>query len=744
MSALIGETIVCGQHTGDDVQLKIIGDEFYARYETLDGYTVLYDKNYGGYCYALLAAGRFVSSGIPIGKPQPAGMSKHLKEVPNVRNEKFGRSYERTRPREDNPDTSATRTLGPDGGLLSGRKLHKGTIKGLTVIVDFDDVKTGISRDAVDEMFNGVQYHVNGNACSVNEYFKIVSSGKLDYVNTVVGPVTLSGRRSQYISNLLVREALDLAVANFGINLSDYDSRNEGIVDAINFLYAGNSQYNGALWPHNSVMQLHYGNVRTHYYQLTGLGDRMIDLRIGTVCHENGHMLCRFPDLYDYGREDGDSEKSQGMGRYCLMSSGNHLNDRRAPSPVCAYLRELAGWIDCIVPLTLLQRISARHGTYDTAWKYETALPNEYFLIENRHRMGLDSHLLSSGLAVYHCDTLGSNEWQEGTRNRHYQCALLQADGSLDLENNRNVGDEGDMFGETQGVAISDTTIPSSRMWDGTDSGLMVSEIGAPSQDIAFTVGQPQQHPVVEAEAFPNLIIPDNDPNGVTTGLSVDSYGEITDISVDVEIIHSWISDLRVSVLAPDGTEVVLHDREGADGDDIRKTYGSDTFANLANLRGREVYGDWSLLVIDKASQDVGRLVRWGLTIQYRRHATTVTATADPRAVIPDYDNQGVSSEIQIQVIGTVRNITIDVDIEHTYIGDLQVDLVSSTGHTVRLHNNTGGYNRDIKRSYDIISTPDLNALIGESIQGSWWLIVRDLAPRDEGALVSWSVTVEY
>lgn len=358
--------------------------------------------------------------------------------------------------------------------------------------------------------------------------------------------------------------------------------------------------------------------------------------------------------------------------------------------------------------------------------------------------MGLDSHLPSSGLAVYHCDTLGSNEWQEGTRNRHYQCALLQADGSLDLENNRNAGDAGDLFDETPGVAISDTTIPSSRMWDGTDSGLVVSEISAPGQDIPFEVGQPQQHPVIEAETFPDSIIPDNDPNGVTSNLSVGSYGEITDISVDVEIIHSWISDLRVSVLAPDGTEVILHDREGADGDDIRRTYGSDTFAQLANLRGREIYGDWSLLVIDRASQDVGRLVRWGLTIQYRRNATIVRAAADPRVVIPDNDNQGVSSDIQIQVIGNVRDITIDVDIEHTYIGDLQVDLVSPAGHMVRLHNNTGGYNNNIRRSYDVISTPDLNALVGEPVQGNWQLVVRDLFPVDEGALVSWSITLEY
>ena len=60
MSVLIGEIIVCGQRTGGDVQLRIFGDEFYARYESLEGYTVVYDEDCGCYCYSILAVGRFV------------------------------------------------------------------------------------------------------------------------------------------------------------------------------------------------------------------------------------------------------------------------------------------------------------------------------------------------------------------------------------------------------------------------------------------------------------------------------------------------------------------------------------------------------------------------------------------------------------------------------------------------------------------------------------------------------------
>ena len=90
---------------------------------------------------------------------------------------------------------------------------------------------------------------------------------------------------------------MDLALIelqNEGLNLSDFDSRGEGVVDALNILYAGRTQYSDNLWPHNSVKTLYRNNVRTHFYLLTSLGREAVDLSIGTFCHENGHLLCRF------------------------------------------------------------------------------------------------------------------------------------------------------------------------------------------------------------------------------------------------------------------------------------------------------------------------------------------------------------------------------------------------------------------------------------------------------------------
>ena len=98
-----------------------------------------------------------------------------------------------------------------------------------------------------------------------------MSGGKLNYTNVVVGPVTLSKNRQYYTHHLLVEEALDLAIAS-GVDLKMFDSQDEGIVDAINFLYAGQTQYIGELWPHNYFLNLKRDNMGCVYSAINIVG----------------------------------------------------------------------------------------------------------------------------------------------------------------------------------------------------------------------------------------------------------------------------------------------------------------------------------------------------------------------------------------------------------------------------------------------------------------------------------------
>lgn len=629
MSAIFGEILTFGQEKGPEIALRVFGDEHYARYENLDGYSAIYDGQLGVFCYARLAAGSFRSTGTPLSARPPAGLVRHLQESQEtIAARAQARKMRRAAMTGGLREEAAIRTIGPNQGLLEGRVLSAGNVKGLTILVNFQDIASTVSRADVEELLNGANYTKNGNICSAREYFERMSTGKLNYTNVVVGPFTLSRNREFYVNNLLVEEALQLAVAA-GLDLKQFDSRNENIVDALNIMYAGQTQYRGELWPHNWHIDLQFGQMRTDLYLLTSLGRTPADLTIGTFCHENGHLLCRFPDMYDYGERDGDSVKSAGIGSYCLMGSGNHNDNGRSPSPVCAYLRDLAGWCDNEIDLSVAKKHKATQGDYNTVMKFRTSKPQEYFLVENRSRMNFDRGLPASGLAVYHCDIKGSNELQQGTADKHYQCALLQADGRRDLELDANRGDGSDLFGALQGVVLSSTSTPNTREWDGRESGLVISDVSPPDAEISFAVGTQAAAPVVASGAAePMLAIPDNVSAGVSSTIAIAESGTVARIIVRVDIKHPYIGDLRVALTAPSGRSTVIHPRLGGSADDLITTFDSAVAGVLGDMNGQPFKGNWILNVSDRARRDVGKLRRWSLELRSPGAESVVVAEA--------------------------------------------------------------------------------------------------------------------
>ena len=756
MSAIFGQRLLYPQEAGPPVQLLVWGDEFYARRETTSGYTVVYDTGLGLYCYAQLAQGWFVSTRVPITKPPPPGIPQHLNEWPRVRRDRVAVRSRALQPPSAAADPDLELTFGPADGLLPGRQVSRGTVRGLTVLVQFPDQLSSVTTGEVDALLNQPGYALDGNRGSVRDFWLSMSNGKLDYSNDVVGPVTLSRPMSSYFvpegtpspAAPLIGEALDLALAG-GVDLHDYDSRNEGVVDALSFMYAGLTIYQMPFWPHNSVFQRTFpGGIRTYFYTITSMGRSRVDLSIGTFCHESGHQLCRFPDLYDYGQRDGDLEKSSGLGRYCVMSSGNHLGDGRAPAALCAYLRDLAGWPDQVVTLGP-GTFEAAHGDYARVLRFGTGAPNEYFMVENRSHLGADTQLPSSGLAIYHCDKLGSNELQEGTAAKHYQCALLQADGHLDLEQGANVGDANDLFPARAGVVVSDSTTPSSRRWDRSGSGLVISDIGAPGQVIQFRVGGPAVPPappatgVTSAETQAVLLIPDDVAAGVESHLELTGGGTIAGIRVHADVIHSFIGDLSIALVSPAGTRVVLRDRAGADADDLHETWTPATTPALSDLVGEPFAGRWTLHLTDHAGQDTGRLDRWRLEVDPAAAAAVIEVAATVPAgglAIPDADATGITSTLTVTQAAVLAQAQVTVDIRHPFVGDLVVQLAAPSGAMATLHNRTGAGADDLRQSYDPTNAPTLSSFAGLPTDGVWTLHVRDVAAIDTGRLQAWSL----
>ena len=76
---------------------------------------------------------------------------------------------------------------------------------------------------------------------------------------------------------------------------------------------------------------------------------------------------------------------------------------------------------------------------------------------------------------------------------------------------------------------------------------------------------------------------------------------------VAVNIVHTYIGDLKVDLVAPDGSVYVLHNRTGTSTDNINRTY-------TVNLSGEALNGTWKLRVNDNANQDTGRIDSWSIT----------------------------------------------------------------------------------------------------------------------------------
>ncbi|MFJ3199685.1 M4 family metallopeptidase [Streptomyces sp. NPDC086989] len=98
-------------------------------------------------------------------------------------------------------------------------------------------------------------------------------------------------------------------------------------------------------------------------------------------------------------------------------------------------------------------------------------------------------------------------------------------------------------------------------------------------------------------------------------------------------------------------------------------------------------------------------------------------------------DNSTVESPITVTRTGNAPStLKVDVDIVHTYVGDLVVDLVAPDGSVYNLRNRTGGSADNIVQSFTVNAS-------SEVAQGTWKLRVRDAASLDTGYINSWKLT---
>lgn len=103
---------------------------------------------------------------------------------------------------------------------------------------------------------------------------------------------------------------------------------------------------------------------------------------------------------------------------------------------------------------------------------------------------------------------------------------------------------------------------------------------------------------------------------------------------------------------------------------------------------------------------------------------------------IPDNDTGGLVVSSTVEAAGEITSAVVDVDISHTWRGDLEIVLVHPDGTELTLKTADGSSDADVNEQYEAAG------LIGKSAAGEYQLIIRDTAEVDTGTLNEASITL--
>ncbi len=141
--------------------------------------------------------------------------------------------------------------------------------------------------------------------------------------------------------------------------------------------------------------------------------------------------------------------------------------------------------------------IQLRTNPFGVDWTwFEFPGRGEYFLAENRQRVGYDAALPGTGLLVWHIDETRTAGFDANADEARKLVDLEEADGLRDLDTNRdsggNRGDAGDPYrGTSNNTFFNGASNPNSRLYSGASSGVTIADISGPSSRMSATITAP-------------------------------------------------------------------------------------------------------------------------------------------------------------------------------------------------------------------------------------------------------------
>ncbi len=383
------------------------------------------------------------------------------------------------------PDLSATRT---------------DTFRVPLILVEFPDAPATYEPSEIDLIMNQEGYtHLNyDNTGSFRDFYQEISYGQFLPIADVSEWFTAPNNHDYYSYNngyarvrQLVRAMVD-SLEESGFDWTIYDNDGDGYVDALNLIHQGAGAEEGDysnIWSHKSSLgelAVNYDGVIINSYNMNPEIQGGNIVAIGVLAHEFGHAL-GLPDLYD------TDYSSNGSGKLALMAFGTWGTSGTSPwypSTMIGWCKNELGWVD-VVEITDDQNTVSLQQTYSNNTIYRvnhSQTDEEYWLLENRQKIGSDTLMPSPGLTIWHINDDFAEQWNPNNNEPYYGVGLEQADGMFALENG-GPSDAADVYpGTTDNREFSHSSSPNTTSLFGLPSMLRIDNISDPGEFMTFDV----------------------------------------------------------------------------------------------------------------------------------------------------------------------------------------------------------------------------------------------------------------
>ena len=495
------------QPNGIKFDVIVVGDETGSTVETLDGFSVTPDDVTGYWTYATLdKSGHLVSSALEVGIDSPSPFIKHLRATHSEMQLHQHTAFAPAAPNQTRYNGTGKQPM-------------------LAILVQFtNQAPIGTtSEDWADFFFGATD--------SVQQYYQETSYQQLDLApasessgaanDGIVGWVTLAYAHPNIssVNDTMRKTAKDaLAAADPFVNFASFDADGDGFIQSselhIVFIYAGyEGSFSGSpalacgnqMWAHRANLgevvqadgvtllsaQGKGGYAAVGEWHCTSNNGPGHKATLGPAVHELGHDL-GLPDLYDI--EPAGSPSSYGVGNWAAMGTGawNFIAGNfygTSPAYHDPFSKSYLGWLTptqvlnpqaalLIAPAaTSPQVVQLRDNPGKVDWEFRyTSGSGEYFLVENRQKLGYDAGLPGCGLLIWHIDEGVTYTNFANATDSHRLVDLEEADGRNDLDNKTNPGDGGDPFTSTIRF-FGQFSKPSSVLYSGQSSGITITNI---------------------------------------------------------------------------------------------------------------------------------------------------------------------------------------------------------------------------------------------------------------------------